>query len=133
MNKLLVLTALGLFLAVHVAVTLLMTDRALPIRVRGCACSAQRSVRGRVLACRGACATGACALRVRGNELAALWIDYLECVSLQSLSSASAAASSASVSTSGGLRMLGGSQSTGRCAATRSRFAAAWASAGGMS
>jgi hypothetical protein len=32
-----------------------------------------------------------------------------------------------SVNTSGGLKILGGIQSSGRCTATSSRFAAAWA------
>ena len=48
-------------------------------------------------------------------------------------SSASAAVNSASVSTSGGFRMLGGSQLTRRSVATKSRFAAAWANAWGIS
>ena len=69
---------------------------------------------------RGHCANGACACvatdyRLSGSTTA----NACRC---RAFSSASAAANSASVSTSGGLRMLGGSQSAGRCAATRSRF-----------
>jgi hypothetical protein len=56
-----------------------------------------------------------------------LWIDYLKSMALQqSFNSPSASTTSNSVNTSGGLRILGVTQSTGRCIATSSHFAAAW-------